>query len=117
MTTAQTVSKVRLTCGPCRPHRAFEHTAAGRWEPLIEVYLARLEATEETSARSDLLRRIARVFEKHLNDENQAFDALVTALRLRRRGFAPFRSVPIRRARNWGLRGHLRLSRVVTRDL
>ncbi len=55
------------------------HTLAERWEPLIECYLARLEATEEKSDRSDLLRRIARVFEKHLEDENQAFDALVTA--------------------------------------
>ncbi len=55
------------------------HTLAERWEPLIECYLARLEATTETPVRSDLLRRIARVFEKHLADENQAFDALVTA--------------------------------------
>jgi tetratricopeptide (TPR) repeat protein len=55
------------------------HTLAERWEPLIECYLARLEATKEKTDRSDLLRRIARVFEKHLGDENQAFDALVTA--------------------------------------
>jgi tetratricopeptide (TPR) repeat protein len=55
------------------------HTLAERWEPLIECYLARLEATKEKVDRSDLLRRIARVFEKHLGDENQAFDALVTA--------------------------------------
>ncbi len=55
------------------------HTLAERWEPLIECYLARLDATTETPDRSDLLRRIARVFEKHLGDENQAFDALVTA--------------------------------------
>ncbi|MEY2931307.1 MAG: hypothetical protein RL033_2056, partial [Pseudomonadota bacterium] len=55
------------------------HTLAERWEPLIECYLARLEATEDKADRSDLLRRIARVFEKHLEDENQAFDALVTA--------------------------------------
>jgi tetratricopeptide (TPR) repeat protein len=55
------------------------HTLAERWEPLIECYLARLEATEDKAVRSDLLRRIARVFEKHLGDENQAFDALVTA--------------------------------------
>jgi tetratricopeptide (TPR) repeat protein len=55
------------------------HTLAERWEPLIECYLARLEATTVTADRSDLLRRIARIFEKHLGDENQAFDALVTA--------------------------------------
>src|SRR6185436_19828810 len=40
------------------------HTLAERWEPLIETYLARLEATQEIPDRSDLLRRIARVFEK-----------------------------------------------------
>ena len=55
------------------------HTLAERWEPLIELYLSRLDATTDKAMRSDLLRRIARVFEKHLGDENQAFDALVTA--------------------------------------
>jgi tetratricopeptide (TPR) repeat protein len=55
------------------------HTLAERWEPLIELYLSRLDATTDKVVRSDLLRRIARVFEKHLGDENQAFDALVTA--------------------------------------
>ena len=55
------------------------HTHAGRWEPLIELYLNRLEHTEEVPARSDLLRRIARVFDEHLHDQDQAFDALVNA--------------------------------------
>ncbi len=55
------------------------HTLAERWEPLIELYLARLENTEETETRCDLLRRIARVFEKHLDDADQSFDALVSA--------------------------------------
>ncbi|HEY1955264.1 MAG TPA: tetratricopeptide repeat protein, partial [Polyangiaceae bacterium] len=41
------------------------HTAAGRWEPLIELYLARLDTREETSDKTDLLRRIAKVFEEH----------------------------------------------------
>lgn len=64
--------------------RAFKeleklHTAAERWESLIELYLNRLEHTEEVPARSDLLRRVARVFDGHLEDQNQAFDALVTA--------------------------------------
>lgn len=52
------------------------HRAAARWEPLIETYLARLEATEETPARSDLWRRIARVFEEKILDMEQAFVAL-----------------------------------------
>ncbi|HVU04695.1 MAG TPA: tetratricopeptide repeat protein [Polyangiaceae bacterium] len=55
------------------------HRAAGRWEQLVEMYLNRLETLEEVSARSELLRRIATVFEEHLGDNNQAFDALVNA--------------------------------------
>lgn len=56
------------------------HTAAGRWEPLVELYLARLESREETADKTDLLRRIAKVFEEHLDDRNQALDALLNAL-------------------------------------
>lgn len=64
--------------------RAFEeleklHTHAERWEPLVELYLARLDVSEQTAMRSDLLRRIARVFDEKLNDKGQAFDALLTA--------------------------------------
>ncbi len=55
------------------------HTAAGRWEPLIELYLARLDTRTETSERTDLLRRIAKVFEEQLDDKNQALDALINA--------------------------------------
>ncbi|RYZ68640.1 MAG: tetratricopeptide repeat protein [Proteobacteria bacterium] len=55
------------------------HTTAGRWEPLVELYLARLETREETAEKTELLRRIARVFEEHLNDKPQAFDALLNA--------------------------------------
>ncbi|MGC4066075.1 MAG: hypothetical protein QM784_15770 [Polyangiaceae bacterium] len=39
----------------------------------------RLETREEISERSDLLRRIAKVFDEKLDDKNQAFDALVNA--------------------------------------
>ena len=56
------------------------HTAAGRWEPLVELYLARLDTREETADKTDMLRRIARVFEEHLDDRNQALDALINAL-------------------------------------
>jgi tetratricopeptide (TPR) repeat protein len=55
------------------------HTAAGRWETLVELYLNRLETRETVSERSDILRRIARVFEEKIGDKNQAFDALVNA--------------------------------------
>ncbi|MCC6214783.1 MAG: tetratricopeptide repeat protein [Polyangiaceae bacterium] len=55
------------------------HTAAGRWEPLVELYLNRLETRETVTEKTDLLRRIAKVFEEQLGDKNQAFDALVNA--------------------------------------
>lgn len=55
------------------------HTAAERWEPLIELYLNRLETREVIAEKSDLLRRIARVFDEKLGDQSQAFDALVNA--------------------------------------
>ena len=58
------------------------HKAAGRWEPLVELLLARLETREETSDKTELLRRIARVFEEQLDDKNQALDALVNALEM-----------------------------------
>jgi tetratricopeptide (TPR) repeat protein len=56
------------------------HQNGNRWEPLIELYLARLETREETSDRTELLRRIARVFEEELGDKNQALDALINSL-------------------------------------
>ncbi len=56
------------------------HSAAGRWEPLIELYLARLDTREETTDKTELLRKIARVFEEKLDDKNQALDALINAL-------------------------------------
>lgn len=56
------------------------HAAAARWEPLIELYLARLDTREEVSERTTLLRKIAKVFEERLDDKGQAFEALVKAL-------------------------------------
>jgi tetratricopeptide (TPR) repeat protein len=72
-----------LAVDPAHPE-AFDalerlHTAAGRWEPLIELYLGRLDSRETTEEKSDLLRRIAKVFDERLEDRNQAFDALVNA--------------------------------------
>ena len=55
------------------------HSAAGRWETLVELYLNRLETRESVQEKNELLRRIARVFEERLDDKNQAFDALVNA--------------------------------------
>ena len=55
------------------------HTAAERWEPLIELYLSRLETREAVEDRTELLRKIAAVFEEHVDDPNQAFEALLQA--------------------------------------
>ncbi|MGC4089575.1 MAG: tetratricopeptide repeat protein [Polyangiaceae bacterium] len=55
------------------------HTAAGRWEQLVELYLNRLDSRESVAERNDLLRRIARVFDEKMSDKNQAFDALLNA--------------------------------------
>ena len=58
------------------------HTNARRWEPLIELYLHRLDTRDETAERVELLRKIARVFEERLDDKNQSFDALLQAFEL-----------------------------------
>lgn len=55
------------------------HVEAERWEPLIELYLARLDTREAVEERTKLLRDIARVFDEKLDDRDQAFDALVNA--------------------------------------
>ncbi|MEN9581813.1 MAG: hypothetical protein RJA70_4822, partial [Pseudomonadota bacterium] len=57
------------------------HRSAARWEALIEAYLARLDHIEELSLRSDLWRRMARVFEERLEDSEQAFVALDQAFK------------------------------------
>jgi tetratricopeptide (TPR) repeat protein len=56
------------------------HQAAGRWEPLVELYLARLGTRDEAEQKTEILRRIARVFEEKLDDKSQALEALVNAL-------------------------------------
>ncbi|APR78089.1 TPR domain protein [Minicystis rosea] len=58
------------------------HGAAGRSEPLIELYLARLETRDEVKDRTTILRKVARVFEEQLDDKPQAFDALLTAFEM-----------------------------------
>src|SRR5262249_30605683 len=57
------------------------HTAAARWEPLIEMYISRHDALEETETqeRVELLRRAARVYDEKLSDTEQAFAAALLA--------------------------------------
>jgi tetratricopeptide (TPR) repeat protein len=58
------------------------HGAAHRSEPLIELYLARLDTREDLHERTSLLRKVAKVFEEQLDDKPQAFDALLTAFEM-----------------------------------
>ena len=55
------------------------HRAAGRWDPLIDVYLARVDTAEDPEEVIDLLGRIAKVYEEELNDLEQAQQALMGA--------------------------------------
>lgn len=67
-----------------RAYLALEdlHSVAHRAEPLIELYLARLDTREDTNEKTEILRKVARVFEEELDDKPQAFDALMTAFEL-----------------------------------
>jgi golgin subfamily B member 1 len=58
------------------------HGAARRSEPLIELYLARLETREDVKEKTTILRKVAKAFEEQLEDKAQAFDALLTAFEM-----------------------------------
>jgi len=58
------------------------HGAAGRSEPLIELYLARHDTREDDRDKIVLLRKIAKVYEEQLEDKGQAFDALFAAFEM-----------------------------------
>ena len=55
------------------------HAVAGRWEDLIEIYLTRVESSEDIDERVLLLRKAAHVFEAKLGDANEAYDLLYLA--------------------------------------
>jgi tetratricopeptide (TPR) repeat protein len=55
------------------------HREQERFEQLVDMYVARVEATEQVGPRVNLLRRVATVYEKDMGDKNQAFDALQLA--------------------------------------
>jgi tetratricopeptide (TPR) repeat protein len=56
------------------------HTAAERWADLAELYVHKLEQTQDGVARQELYRKIGRVLDEKLDDASQAFDILVNAL-------------------------------------
>ncbi|MFO0614054.1 MAG: tetratricopeptide repeat protein [Polyangiaceae bacterium] len=58
------------------------HGEAKRAEPLIELFLARLDTREDTDEKTTILRKVAKVFDEELDDKPQAFDALLTGFEL-----------------------------------
>ena len=58
------------------------HKNGTRWDALIELYLTRIESREDLNERTQLLRKVARIFDGELGDKEQAFDALATAFEL-----------------------------------
>jgi len=55
------------------------HTAAMRWEALVDLYLARMDESEDVEEIIELLRRVAKTYEEHLEDLDQAQEALILA--------------------------------------
>ncbi|MDH3653775.1 MAG: tetratricopeptide repeat protein [Myxococcales bacterium] len=55
------------------------HREAERWDDLIDLYVARIEATEDRDERIELLRAAARVYEDQLGNPEQAYHTLYIA--------------------------------------
>jgi len=55
------------------------HKEAERWDELIDLYVTRIEATEERAERIELLRAAARVYEEKLDADEQAYHTLYIA--------------------------------------
>ena len=55
------------------------HREALRWEDLIDMYINRVENSEDTEERVRLLGKVARIMEERLDDSAQAFDMLQLA--------------------------------------
>ncbi|MBW1830772.1 MAG: tetratricopeptide repeat protein, partial [Deltaproteobacteria bacterium] len=55
------------------------HKEAERWDDLIDLYVNRIEATEDRDERIELLRAAARVYEEQLDNGEQAYHTLYIA--------------------------------------
>ena len=55
------------------------HKDAERWDELIDLYVTRIEATEDRDERIELLRAAARVYEEQLDNPEQAYHTLYIA--------------------------------------
>ncbi len=57
------------------------YKAQGNWEKLIELLLARVEFTAESSQRVQILQNVAEIYEKEVGDQEGAFVVLQAAFR------------------------------------
>ncbi|MEY4513788.1 MAG: hypothetical protein RLZZ450_5910, partial [Pseudomonadota bacterium] len=55
------------------------YTETEAWDSLVELYLGRVEATDDGAKRIVLLHKVAKVYEDKLDEPQQAFDALLVA--------------------------------------
>jgi len=55
------------------------HKEAERWDELIDLYVTRIESTDDRDERIELLRAAARVYEEQLGDGEQAYHTLYIA--------------------------------------
>jgi tetratricopeptide (TPR) repeat protein len=55
------------------------HKEAERWDDLIDLYVTRIEATEDRDERIELLRAAARTYEEQLDNGEQAYHTLYIA--------------------------------------
>jgi len=55
------------------------HTEAMRWEDLIDMYVAKVEESEDVDEAVELLVKVAKVYEEHLDDKEAAYEALSMA--------------------------------------
>ncbi|MEM1029422.1 MAG: tetratricopeptide repeat protein [Myxococcota bacterium] len=58
------------------------HRASERWEPLIDLYLTRIENVAEVDDQTKLLRKVAKVSDEKVGDQEQAYESLMTAFEL-----------------------------------
>ncbi|HTU59580.1 MAG TPA: tetratricopeptide repeat protein, partial [Polyangiales bacterium] len=55
------------------------HREAGRFDDMVSMFLTRVEAAPDEAQRVVLLRNVAKIYERDLDDKGQAFDALLIA--------------------------------------
>src|SRR5579883_1951084 len=72
--------RIHVTTDAVRDAVEARYQEEGQWNALIELYLSRLEVAPSDGEKADLLKRIAEVYLRELDDPGQAYDALLEAL-------------------------------------